>query len=273
MPEGPEIRRAADCVRHAVANQPLRAVVFYPAALVDYSDRFDGTRITQIETRGKAMLTHFSNGLSVYTHNQLYGRWYCVENRQLPDTKRQLRLAIHASSHSALLYSASDIQVLSRSELAQHPFLKKLGPDVLGKDISPELIQQRLNTKGFQHKQLGSLLTDQSFVAGPGNYLRCEILHVCGLHPTTRADKISIEQQQRLAAAILAISRASYLSGGITNEPVRAQTLMQQGSSFESARFHVFRREAQPCYQCSTPIINIRQAGQACYLCPHCQKA
>jgi endonuclease-8 len=53
-------------------------------------------------------LIGFSNGLTLYTHNQLYGRWLIITGSEYPDSSRQLRLAIHTGDHAALLYSASD---------------------------------------------------------------------------------------------------------------------------------------------------------------------
>ena len=78
MPEGPEIRRAADVLATAVVNKPLTDVWFAFPALKPYQSALRGTRITSIETRGKALLTHFSNGLTLYSHNQLYGVWRVV---------------------------------------------------------------------------------------------------------------------------------------------------------------------------------------------------
>jgi endonuclease VIII len=65
------------------------------------------------------MLIRFDNGYTIYSHIQLYGKWY-IRN---PKTNRQLRLAIHNENKSALLYSASDIEVLRDEEVPGHPFV------------------------------------------------------------------------------------------------------------------------------------------------------
>jgi endonuclease-8 len=72
-----------------------------------------GKTVCQVTARGKAILTRFSNGLTLYTHNQLYGRWLITTGGEYPDSSRQLRLAIHTGDHAALLYSAKDISILS----------------------------------------------------------------------------------------------------------------------------------------------------------------
>ena len=75
MPEGPEIRRAADNLEAAVKGKPLTDVWFAFEQLKPYESQLIGQSVTQLETRGKALLTHFSNGLTLYSHNQLYGVW------------------------------------------------------------------------------------------------------------------------------------------------------------------------------------------------------
>jgi len=271
MPEGPEIRRAADEVEKAIVSKQIVGISFGLVHLKRWETRLKNALVQAVETRGKAMLIRLHNGLTIYSHNQLYGRWYCCPKGEAPDTRRQLRLAIHTRDYSALLYSASDIQVLTDNELADHPFLQKLGPDVLSPSLKTQRVLARLNSKQFYRRQLGNFLTDQSFMAGLGNYLRCEILFAAGIHPSARPLDLHKEQLNTVAEAILALPRKSYESGGITQDTDAAQVLMQQGSSFENARFWVYRRGNEPCRLCGELIQRLSQGGQTCYLCPHCQ--
>jgi endonuclease-8 len=52
--------------------------------------RLQGETICQVTAQGKAILTRFSNGLTLYTHNQLYGRWLITAGGEYPDSSRQL---------------------------------------------------------------------------------------------------------------------------------------------------------------------------------------
>jgi len=273
MPEGPEIRRAADKVSDAIAGKTALEVTFGLEPLKRFEPVLSGRFVIRVSTRGKAMLIAFDNGLTLFSHNQLYGRWYTVPAYRYPESKRQLRLAIHNRDMSALLYSASEIQVLDAVQLEQHPFLARLGPDVLAPETSPDEVLQRLTAKPFVNRRLGLLLTDQSFVAGLGNYLRCEVLFLAGLDPQLKPRACSPEQLAALARAIIALPRQSYATGGITNEQSRAEFLMKNGASFERARFNLFRREGLPCYQCATLIEKRTNSGQPCYFCPRCQPA
>jgi len=271
MPEGPEIRHAADTLNHQIAGRVIDRIYFGLESLSRWNDRLTGARVIQVQSYGKAMVIQLDNDLSIYSHNQLYGRWYCCDTQDYPDLNRQLRLAIDCQGRSALLYSASDIAVLDQEELENHPFLNKLGPDVLSSSTTVKIIVDRLMSDKYKNRQLGGLLTDQSFVAGLGNYLRCEVLYYSQCHPRTRSRDLNVKQINQLAHAIVDLSRQSYQMNGITNDPDRAQQLIQQGSTFEDARFYVFRRDGLDCYRCGDVIERISQAGQACYCCPTCQ--
>ena len=111
MPEGPEIRRAADKIEAVLKDNTIQKVEFGLKPLKKYAKPLTGTKVLSLETRGKALLTHFDSGTTIYSHNQLYGVWRIVKRDKLPKTNRQLRLALHTDQHSALLYSASDISV------------------------------------------------------------------------------------------------------------------------------------------------------------------
>lgn len=271
MPEGPEIRRAADKVTAAIVAKPIIGVLFGLDKLKTWESQLTGATVNSVETYGKAMLIRFDNALNIYSHNQLYGRWMISPYGELPNTKRQLRIAIHARDKSALLYSASDIEVLHDPEIETHPFLKKLGPDVFSPNLTIQDLMERLVSKRFAKRRLGAFLTDQSFIAGLGNYLRCEILFVTGLSPEVSPHQLSNAQLKALAHAILALPKQSYETEGITNDLEQAKALMKQGHSFENARFWVFRRKGQPCYRCNTIIQNRKSGGQNCYFCPTCQ--
>jgi endonuclease-8 len=271
MPEGPEIRRAADLVAKVLVGRPVVEVAFGLPPLKRFERRLAGRTVTAVDTRGKAMLTRFDNGLTIYSHNQLYGRWYTAHRSRLPDTGRQLRLALHTETRSALLYSASDISVLTSAQLRQHPFLRKIGPDILDPSLTPDAIVQRLRDKRFCGRALGSLYLDQAFLAGLGNYLRTEILWAAGLNPWSAPAAHPRRELQRLARQTLVLPRRSYRTRGVVVTPSRAKALRASGKSFEDFRFHAFAREGLPCYACGTKIERRTMGSRGIFVCASCQ--
>ncbi len=272
MPEGPEIRIAADKIERAILPYPTTEVFFAFEHLKAFEAELTGCRVIQIETRGKAMLTHFDNGLTVYSHNQLYGKWLVRKAYSFPETNRQLRFAIHNAKKSALLYSASDIQILSsQSEIESHPFLSKLGPDILSVGLQPQTVEAVLTAKKHFRRRLSTLYLDQHFLAGIGNYLRSEILFVAKLHPQRRPMDCTEMQLQALAKASIEVAYQAYRYKGVTNDLDLANQLKAEGFRYRDYRHWVFGRTHKPCYICATAVVKEMVNNRRIYFCPCCQ--
>ena len=271
MPEGPEIKRSADQIAAALEGQPLTAVHLNWPALKGWENELAQQQIIKVEARSKAMLLHWSNHMTLYSHNQLYGVWYVRKNGPAPQTNRALRLQITGPQQTAWLYSATDIALLDPDELAQHPYLTKLGPDVLNDDTDFDRVLAQYQNPRFQKRRLSTLLLDQGFLAGMGNYLRSEILFVAGVPIHYRPMDCSAEQRQKLAEASLALPRQSYQTGGITLEIEQANALKEKGAPRHLYRFYVFAKEGKPCVVCHTPILKTQAGNRRIYYCPQCQ--
>ena len=270
MPEGPEIRLEADKIGRAVAGRPTTKVWFAFEELHPDGERLTGQTVESVTSKGKALLTRFDDGTVIYSHNQLYGRWYVKPAGETPKTGRQLRLLIETEKKAALLYSASEIEVLFDDELDDHHFVSKLGPDPLD-DVSQDEIAERLRSDTFHRRQLAALLLDQSFVAGLGNYLRAEILHTAAIAPKRKAKDLSDAETETLASEILRVTRQSYETKGITNDLERVEQLKQSGLTRSKYRHHVYRRDGLECYRCGNEIERKNVGGRGMFFCPNCQ--
>ncbi|PKH20563.1 endonuclease VIII [Enterobacterales bacterium CwR94] len=262
MPEGPEIRRAADKLAAAIEGERLTDVWFAFPALKTYEPELVGTHVTRFETRGKALLTHFSNGLTLYSHNQLYGVWRVARPDAPLDAKRSLRVKLATANNAVLLYSASDIQLLNAQTLATHPFLQRVGPDVLSATLTVDSVKARLLSKPFSRRQFSGLLLDQAFLAGLGNYLRAEILWQAKLLPQHRAQDLDAAQLTALANAIVSLPQLSYQTRGTRREE------QHHGAQFA---FHVFHRHGKPCERCGVLIEKGTVSSRPFFWCPGCQ--
>lgn len=217
------------------------------------------------------MLIFFDNGLTLYSHNQLYGRWYVTRRGRAPDTRRKLRVALHTETHSALLYSATDIEVLDAKALAAHPFLGKLGPDILDPELTSTDIESRLSQPAFNGRTLAALYLDQSFLAGVGNYLRSEILWAARVNPHQRPRQLKPAAIKRLARETLVISRRAYRQRGITVPKSLYRALKAEGLTYGQYRFQAYGRDGLPCQRCGSPITRTELAGRSLFYCPRCQ--
>ncbi|MRS90195.1 endonuclease VIII [Enterobacteriaceae bacterium RIT714] len=263
MPEGPEIRRAADSLEAAIQGKPLTDAWFAFPQLKPYEWQLIGQSVTHIETRGKALLTHFSHNLTLYSHNQLYGVWRVINVGEEPQTNRVLRVRLQTADKAILLYSASDIEMLTPEQLLTHPFLQRVGPDVLDLRLTAEEVKARLLSPSFRNRQFSGLLLDQAFLAGIGNYLRVEILWEVWLAGQRKASQLNEMQLEALSHALLDIPRLSYNTRGVVDDN------KHHGALF---RFKVFHRQGKPCERCGGIIERTMLSSRPFYWCPGCQR-
>lgn len=271
MPEGPEIHRTAAQLHEALARKQLARVEFGLADLKPWEKVLTGRRVRSVQARGKALLTHFDGGHTLYSHNQLYGIWHVVANDAWPETNRSLRVLLENKHARALLYSASDIQMIATASAAEHPYLSKLGPDLLDPKTTARDIVRRLQQPAFAGRRLGGLLLDQSAAAGMGNYLRSEVLFGVNLHPDARPKELTARTLERLARMMLTLANRSFRTGGVTAPPRWATPKRRSGRPFEDYRFMVFGKSRQPCPRCQTSIMKETISGRRLYRCPNCQ--
>jgi endonuclease-8 len=217
------------------------------------------------------MLTRFDNGLVLYSHNQLYGRWYVTRLPRFPNTSRSLRVSLETSTHVAQLFSATDIDLMDESELVHHPFLRNVGPDCLDAAVTPAMVAERLLSPAFQGRMIANFYLDQRFIAGIGNYLRSEIFWCARVSPTAKPRDLGERELERLAKETLRVCKRSYAQRGVTVAATLARQLKQDGHRYRDYRHYVFGRENEPCRDCGTIIKRRPFASRKLFYCPRCQ--
>lgn len=271
MPEGPEIRREADALARALGGAPIVRAEYRLPGLAPAARRLPGARVERVYARGKALLIAFDNGITHYSHNQLYGEWAVLRPGRAFAAGRAVRVVLATQARVAVLYSATDVALLSPAALARHPYLVRLGPDALARETTAPAIAARLADPRFARASLAALLLSQAFVAGLGNYLRSEILFVARIPPDARPADLSPAQRARLAQAIVALPRRSYRTRGVTSDPAVARAQKAAGVPFADYRFLVYGRDGLPCRTCGTPIVRREAAGRGVFVCTACQ--
>jgi endonuclease-8 len=274
MPEGPEIYRAAAALDRAIANKRIEVALHYPS-LKRRAKRLQGARIVRVYSRSKALLTEFDNGDVLYSHNQLYGEWQ-IHDRHEPLLARQVRLIISTMSQRAVLYSATEFAWLHRDRIDLHPYIAKLGPEVLSPEVSVATVASRLSA--FPRRVVADALLDQAVIAGLGNYLRADALFVSRIDPFARIGELSNTELQRLARACIQLTRRSVVQAGVVRSLTDYRRALRVESkvhgvnrAHERSRFYVFDREDQPCWQCGTRISRVDRGGRGVFFCTSCQ--
>ena len=267
MPEGPEIFLAARAVHSAVAKQQCTLELRHPA-LVPKMRSLRGVRIVRVYARSKAMLTEFANGLVLYSHNQLYGEWV-LHKADDPLLAKQVRLIIRTARHQVVLYSATDFAWLRAGDEDRHPYIAKLGPEVLDSNVSAQEISRRLAQ--YPRRVIADALLDQRVIAGLGNYLRADILFVARVNPIRKIGELCASELLRIAKACKTLTRRSVQRDGVVRPWGEYLAARKAGAGVEAARFYVYDRGGAPCWVCATPITRATQGGRGLFYCTQCQ--
>ena len=139
------------CSGQSRAQARWRRADIDQAAISPISE-FDGVlgeaSVESVTSRGKALLMRFDNGLTLYSHSQLYGRWTVNRVTTKVRWNRSLRAEFISKGYTVRLWSATDVEVVPTRDEEAHPYIAKLGPDVLDKTTTPDVIKNRLRALG-----------------------------------------------------------------------------------------------------------------------------
>ena len=201
----------------------------------------------------------------------MYGRWTVNLNTTKVKSRRALRVVFTTNKHAVRLWSATDIDLIPTDEENEHSFLKKIGPDVLNESCSLDLIEERLTSTSFHKKKASTLMLDQAFFAGLGNYLRSEILFDAKIHPDDRPFDLDKTRITQWAKSIKNISQLAYETGGFTVSKSLADRNKENGEPRRSYRHAVFMRHQYECLNCKERIERKWDGKRKVDYCPSCQ--
>ena len=161
---------------------------------------------------------------------------------------------------SVCLYSAADFFARFHGE---H---RKLGPDAL--EISPGELRTRLR---YSRRAVKVALLDQASVAGIGNLYASEILHVAGVHPAARCDRLKLAQWERIHIALRDVLLTAIRYEGSTLADGTYRNALNQSGSYQN-HHRVYDRAGVPCGSCGRGTIRrIVQAQRSTFFCAQCQ--
>ena len=299
MPEGPEVRRNADQLDAELRGKRITALTARTKAakayLAEHPGLFEGRRIEWVRSRGKNLVGLIEGGHYFYVHLMMWGHWTVVNGLSPDDRDRRERARITVEDDvSAVLFSAPVFEIgeTTGDPFEEHPYLRALGPDILpypGQGpFAVDCFIERLYAPENRDCEIGSVLLDQMTVAGIGNYLRAELLFVCGIDPFCTVASLSPRQLADICHYLPEIAERAYRFKGVTVSPVareriRADAALRYPNSKSewSGAYFVFRRTNLPCVICGKKIRQRRQVTyrkldgddreRIIYFCPVCQ--
>ncbi len=183
-----------------------------------------------------------------------------------------MRIVIATSEFLAVGFRIPVAEFLTPRDLARHPELARLGPDLLAEDFDENDALARLRSR--PDADIGDALLDQRLVAGIGNVFKSEILFVCGISPFRKVGTLTDEELRSVVVRSRELMRANVI------DPSRSKVMTFRGyrrttrRADPAARLWVYGRGGRPCRNCGTPIDYRKQGPDArgTYWCPHCQR-
>lgn len=233
MPEAPEVERIVGQLydklvcRHIVWSEILGDSSFIKRIKgLELWSNFRGLRLREISRRGKMIWFDFGKYYIVCSLG-MTGSFRVVPSNDEPilskrDTRRNDRFCLTFSdrddTEDFLVYNDPRkfgyFHFMTEEEFETK--LKKLGPDLfeITKEESVE-IASKIKEKRPK-LSICEALMNQSFVAGIGNYIKCEALYLAKIHPCSRLEELTVEQISDAIMQAKEVAKLSLKYGGNT---------------------------------------------------------
>jgi endonuclease-8 len=272
MPEGDTIFRAARTLHAALAGH--RVTRFESAlpllARVDVDRPLAGRTIEGVVSRGKHLLITFSGDLVLHTHMRMNGSWHLYRpGERWRRPRRDMRIVVETEAVVAVGFNIPVAEFLTARQLARHPQIQALGPDLLDPAFDAEAARTGIRAHG--NEAIADVLLNQRVLAGIGNVFKSEVLFVAGVYPFAAVDGLDDDT----LASIIDVARAQLRanaepsSSRLTAGPAQRTT----GSLHPDRALWVYGRGGLPCRRCGATIVS-RKTGidaRLTYWCPACQ--
>jgi endonuclease-8 len=273
MPEGHTLHRLAHDLTDAFAGRPVR--VGSPQGRFDAEARqLDGQPLEGAQAWGKQLFLEFPGERYVHIHLGLIGKLQLTPydgGGHVPPPIGQVRLRLVGEHTVADLRGATACDLWTREQV--DACVAKLGPDPLREDADPLRAWTRISRS---QRSIGSLLMDQTVLAGVGNVYRAELLFRHRVDPYRRGDALTRKQWLAMWDDLVALMH----DGVATN---RIDTVRHEHTPEAMGRdprvddhggeVYVYRRTGQPCHVCGSIVRTAELDGRNLFWCPRCQRA
>jgi len=262
VPEGHTLHRLARLHQRRFAGQPVGVSSpqgrFTDAALVD------GRVFRRASAWGKHLFHHYDGGPIVHVHLGLYGT-FREQRAPMAAPVGAVRMRIVGDEYGTDLRGPTACDVIDEAQ--ESAILDRLGPDPLRSDADPALAWVRISKS---RRAIGALLMDQSVLAGVGNVYRAELLFRHGIDPYRPGRDIDEDEFMQAWTDLVDLMKVGVRRGRmIVIRPEDDHGASAYGP--KRPRTYVYRRAAEPCRLCGTPIRSAEMEGRNLFWCPGCQ--
>jgi formamidopyrimidine-DNA glycosylase len=276
MPELPEVETMRRGILHAIGATVIAAKKLpcsrRPIAITPRIDRLNkrvaGQKIASVDRLGKRVVIRLGSDDRLIFEPRMTG---LVLVHEAP-TRDHLRFALELKGCRDKRILFWDRRGLGKvALLSDSQYQAKLSDGSLGPDALAVTAEQMAARYSGARREIKVALLDQSKILGIGNLYASEILHLAGVHPQTRCDRLSKKRWQSIHAFMVEVlETAIEYEGSTLSDGTYRNTLNAEGGYQNEHR--VYDREGEVCSRCkAAKIIRIVQAQRSTFFCKRCQ--
>jgi formamidopyrimidine-DNA glycosylase len=282
MPELPEVETVRRGLDRYTLDRPITAsevllprTIAHPDTPDEFTAGVQNTQISSWHRRGKYLFAQLSRKGTLQpagclgVHLRMTGQLLWVESHT--DLHKHTRVRLFLGQDWELRFvdqrTFGQMWWIPPHQQPEQVMsgMGKLGPEPFDSAFSVDYLTTKLQKS---HRNIKTVILDQTLVAGIGNIYADEALFLSHIHPSTLACDLKPDRIAALHKSAVDVLTTSIEQGGTTF----SNYLNVQGTNGNyGGMAWVYNRTNQPCRICKTPIEKIRLGGRGTHYCPECQ--
>ena len=277
MPELPEVetmRRGILAIEGGVITSAGRTPCEKrPIAITPRIDRLNkrvaGEKILRVDRLGKRVVVVLNNLDRLIFEPRMTGLVLIADPPSVEHLR--FRLTLKKCPIKEVLFwdrrGLGNVCLLSDKQYQDKLTNGKLGPDALA--ITPDDFADRFAESG---REIKVALLDQAAIAGVGNLYASEILHLAGVHPQARCNRLSKKQYQRIFQCMVEVLEIAIEHEGSTLSDGTYRNALNDPGGYQN-QHRVYDRAGEKCPTCGKGLVErIVQCQRSTFFCKRCQK-
>lgn len=213
MPEGPEVKIASDYFNYFfLSSKKIKFEIISEYYHQKYFDVFD-----TIATHLKTFKPTFTIGKNIFlelANNQIFNFHLGMTGGWSNELIKHCHFRVFDDNGELFFRDVrkfGNMKVITKSQ-----FNKKFNPsyDLLNKSYNLQSHLSYLETKINTRKSICSIIMDQKYFPGVGNYIKSEGLYASKIHPEEKWGNLNKDMRINLIKNITRVMNNSYKSGG-----------------------------------------------------------
>ncbi len=275
MPEGDTIFRTARALGRALMGKQITKFLSTYPLLTRFDDDtpLAGQTIEQVESRGKWLLIHFSDGATLATHMLMSGSWHIYKpGERWQQPRFNMRIVIENSDYVAVGFRVPVAKMLKPQELARATRIPSPSIDVLSEEFNAAEVLRRMIA--CADEEVADVLLHQEVMAGVGNVFKSEICFVTCVNPFSKVKSLEDLKKMEMIVAAKRLVASNVLED--SDDSMVTYGGRKRRTTHESdpgASLWVYGRAGENCRRCGEAIRRRIQGPDArvTFWCARCQ--